>query len=727
MRFSLTTRWLSLKVRLIVAGLIFSIGFYCGVVHKILTQAFWPGSEIFAGIIFFFGFGLLMGFSLLELRGNVKPLLKYGIADKELHPVVLARIVLPILAVTTLAFILLGNLVTFWLSAWAYTLPERFLLVRSSWRILAFMLPVSTTGLVGVFFALVLGLTFAIFVYLECPNHRRSEQPQVQQVIVSVLGWVLLTLTVSWAFGFYLTEIFVDRWWALVFVPVICCLSVIVICLVETAGESDWFKHVRLRDSQLHNSSPELAGRTSRWAGFAVSFLGWLVVWNAIHWNYALSNWFGLGHPSPDQSIGLVILAALAAGVGIKLGFRYSRVKPQRYMTIADRQGYCLVVLGISLILFAVFINHIMKAPHILTIYPPVLIPILLAVIAALWGISLGLTIPALAVGRPSRFDLWIELMKRIITGAMLAGPLYLLWQYAGAGNLLAISFASLLAIAFGGVVVIYNESPFLSKKKKSKSAKFIHVGYILILYLGLGFIMVLVPHLKSSWLKPSADNDTYTGEGLAGVAYLLNNGSRELIWANRISFPERTVPALRQECEKIVTDIVKVIADNLNTRIRAMVVNLPALPAAAIQSLPVSSLEQFDIDSALRNLELKSLGIEQTADSGNILDLYCRQRPSHVVIAMLPQPWPNHQSWPSLPALLKRLVTLSQNTQNIWIIYLTKDNFNESKAADGLLAMMKKYTGCDFEETTIESKTGYRWHILTGSSTFHNDRKKIF
>jgi hypothetical protein len=716
MRFSITTLWLGLKIRLIVGGLIFAIGFYCGLVQKVLTQAFWPGAEALAGLIFFLGLGTFAGISLPGLWGNAVPLLKPKFTDREFHPVSLARIMLSLLSVGVMGVILLGSLLTRHLAATSYTLPERFVLGPFSWGLLGFILPLLTVGGVGVILGLVLDLSFSIFVYLECPNHMRSEQPEVQRVVSNVHGRTLLALGLGWPLGFYLTEIYFDRWFVLVLVPTIWCLAALLISLVETAGESSWLGQVRTLRNLLYHSSPEVAGRKSVWATGVIALLGGFVVWNAIHWTGALSNWYGSDRVTADQALGLAFLGVLGAITGLKLGTWAALRKPDRTSRLSQFQGSAVTLLGIGLMLSAVIVNYVMKAERILTVYPQIVIPLLLIGLSMLWGTTLGLVAPALSTGRPNRFDFWIELTGKLAVGALLAGPLYLLWQYWNPGNLLAISFASLLAIAFGGVGIIYDE-PLRSGVKNSRRAGKIHVFYVIFLFLSLGFITVIVPHLKSSWLRPNETGTVFVREGRAGVAYLIENSSPNLVWSNRIFFPERTTAPLRQECETIIRQIMTIAAEERDFKIRTLLFNCPTMKAA---SGPHPA--QFDIDRNLRLLEFKSLGLD--ADSpADFSDLYTCQRPYPLVIALLPVPWPKGQTWPNLYFLTRRLFALAQQPGGVWILSLA----DEKPTEDPLLQPLNAYSGKELQTLTLDSKAGGQWKIYSASPSLQKINQSIF
>ncbi len=717
MRFSVTTLWLGLKIRLIVTGLIFAIGFYCGMVHKVLTQGFWPGSEALAGFIFFLGLGVFVGISLPALWGNAVPLLKPRFSDRELHPVSLARIILSLLSVAVLTALLVGAMLTRWVASISYLLPERFILGQFSWRLLAFILPLLSVGGIGVILGLILDLMFSVFVYLECPNHIRSEQPEVQKVISSVNAWTLLALGTSWPFGFYLTEIFFDRWFPLILVPTIWCLAVLLISLVEGGGESSWLDQIRTRGNILYTSFPELAGRRSLWAKFVVSVLGGLAVWNSIHWTYALSNWYGSDRITTDQAIGLAFLAIIGAVSGIKLGSWAARQRPDRGLIISHLQGSAIASLGISFMVAAVIVNQMMKGDRIIALYPQIVIPLILVAVSVLWGATLGLTAPALSAGRPNRFDFWIELNGKMALGVMSAGPLFLVWQYWNPGNLLAVSFAALLAIGLGGVAIIYEEPRRTAGRKKSLRARYVHIFFIVFLYLSLGFITFFVPHLKSSWLRPTETGTVFVGEGRAGVAYLIDTTRPELVWSNRVIFRERTDPELRGECASIINRIMEITAEERDSRFRSLLFNCPAV------KIPDRfQVVQFDMDRVLRKLEYKSLGIDANT-LADFSDLYTCQRPYHLVVAMLPSPWPKGQSWPSLFFLTRRLFALAQQPTGVWIISLADEKSNSAP----LLQSLKAYSGQKLQTLTIDSKTGGQWKIYSASPSLQNLNQNLF
>jgi len=720
MRFSATTLWLDVKVRLTVTGLIFAIGFYGGLIHKIFTQAYWPGTEALAGLLTFLGLGTLLGLRLPRLGENAIPRLKPGLLNRKDHPVALAGITFTLLTVIVLLMILVGALMTRQFAYSAAVLPERFVLNPFSWRLLTFLLPLIPAGTIGVLLGLILDLSFTLFIYRQCPNRLRSEQPEVLQVVCSLLIWIFLALGLSWLLGFYLAEIFLDRWFILILLPAIACLATILLSLMETQGESHYHKQIGTRANLLYSSFPELAGGTRIWASLSMVVLGWFILWNAIHWTYAVSNWYGADLVNPDQSLGMGILAVIAAVIGLKIGFALALKKAGR-TSIIDRQGSALAVLGISLMLAAVATNYVLKAEHILTLYPQLVIPLVLAGQLTLWGISFGLIVPSLATGRPNRFDLWIELASKLTLGVILTGLLYLIWQYWEIGNLLAISLASLLAIAFGGVVIIYNEPRDRQNRKKLRSARILHFSFIAALYLSLIFITVIVPHLKYSWFRPTMNSETIVSEGRAGVAYLSSNGKGELAWANRITFPDRVHPELRTESQALVRQIIKLSAEENSTSVRALIVGFPFLTSQSLTDLPIRRLDQMDIDQAIRKLEFKYRDLDPNTPAPDLLDLSCRLSSYHVVIVMIPTPWPKGQTWPNAIFLLNRLFALSQSHRGVWIVSLTRDQTqNQTALLHSLPDTIKKPVTSDLLTKILPGKTDFLWQISSFSPSLN-------
>lgn len=709
MRFSWTTVWLRLKVRLIVAGLVFGTGFYGGLVHAVLTRAYWPGVESLGGLIVFLGLGVLVGLWLPRFR---RPGLSFpGREEREPHPVVLARVGLGILAGVLLVGVLVGSWLTNELALMAGRLPERFLLVPQSWRLLAFVLPAVAAVPVGILFGLILDLAFSLFVYLECPNHRESDSPDVQRTTGSLIGGILLALAVSWSLGHGLGETFSNRWRVLSLVPIICSLGVVLLSLVETSGEAAWLKHVRSRGNASAQPFPERAARTSLWGGLAFVLLGWFVVWNALHWSYAVSNWLGADRMTPGQSFALVTLAALTGTGGVRLGLRSALRKASRSQSAVDRRGLAVALQGVLLILTLVAANGVLKAEQILTLCPQVVLPLCLMLQSGLWGTALGLILPALAAGRPSRFDVWIELAGKLTTGAVLAGGLYVAWQGWGVGNLLAIALASLLMIAMGGVAIIYSETATGASQRAARTAWRVHLLYVLFLYVSLGLITTLVPHLKTSWLKPTSHGNILLTEGRAGVACLDGSSSQRLVWANRIGFPERVTPELRDECRTIVQTVLTWAASRAGTPVRALAFGLPFLSDGDLRGVPVAPLKQMDIDSALRTMELKFLELEGTARPAEVSDLNYGQRPYHVVIVMVPSPRPTDHCWPDLSFLTRRIYRLARRPEDVWFLCVSSER--QSDVDRGLAAAVSEAAGICLDSRTLDSPTGYRWHVF--------------
>jgi len=713
MRFSATTLWMNVKARWIVSGLVFAVGFYGGLTHKVLVQAFWPGSEAFAGLTFFFGLGVFLGLTVPRVWARRLPILKPEVPDRELHPVSLARLLLSISAAAVLASVLIGAGLTRWIDGLAARLPERFLLDPITWKLLASLLPALAVLPTGVCLGLVLNLGFSVFVGLACPNHLRSEQPEVQKVIGSLGGWVLVCLGISWALGYFLSEAFLDRWFVLVLVPVISCLGVIFISLIDPGTDSSWLKHDHSQTTTLVDSFPERAGPTSRGAGLVVILLGWLVPWSIAHWTYALSNWLGADRIGTDQGLPLAGLALMAGTSGIKLGIpRPSRKGRDTFL--ADRRGLVFAVMGISLMLAAMIVNFVLKAGTILTISPQIVLPLLFAAIAFLWGINLGLIIPLLAVGRPNRFDLWVVLIRNLVLGAMFTGPMLLIWNALGGQNLLAIAFASLIAIAFGGVATIYHEPRPNGVRKSANCNRLPQIAAILFLYLSLAFIVVIVPHLKKSWLRPTFNGDVLADEAAAGVVYLIQRDPSELVWANRLSFPERTVPALRFEAGMMVSKILRRCAEHQDLLLTALLVGGPFLPDGITADLPVRQIEQFDIDRSIRKMEFKFLGLDTDEPVSDLANL--NQRPVHcyAAVAFVPDAWPRGRPLPHLGLVIRRLIVQARHPDNVWIVSLVRSPQIAEYSEAG--EWIRQLTGRNPKTRIVKSKTEYQWRITTTS-----------
>jgi len=722
MRLSVTTLWVDLKLRLIVTGLILAVGFYGGLIHKVLTQAFWPGTEALAGLIFFLGLGVLLGLHLPRIGKRSIPRLKPGLLNTETNPVAFAGLMFTLLAAIVLITILLGSLITRALASGAPVLPERFVLNHFSWRLIAFLIPLLPAGLVGIIFGFILILAFTIFIYRDCPNHLRSEQPEVQSVISSLLILIFLGFGITWPVGFYLAEIFLDRWFILVLVPMIACLATMLVSLLETAGEAYYLKQIWSRANILYTSFPEVAGRASLWASLSICLLGGLMVWNTVHWTYAISNWFAAAPIGPDQPIGINIPAVIAATIGIRIGFHVAARKA-RGTSVVDLQGSALSILGLCVILASVIVNHVLKAGYIVTLYPQIVIPLVLIGLAFLWGGTFGVIVPALAMGRPSRFDVWIEIISKTTLGAMAAGILSFVWQHWGAGNLLAIALGSLLAIAFGGTIIIYNEPRPSPARRKGKSVKAAHFTTIGILYLSLIFITIIVPHLKYSWLIPTLARDLTINEGRAGVAFFNADDPIELAWANRVCFPERINPALRTQNRSILRQIIRTSAEEKGASVRVLLTCMPFMPDGVFSALPVQQLDQFDIDRSLRALEFKHLNIDPNTSTRDWLDLSCCQRPYDVVIAMIPTPWPRGQTWPNASFFLRRLCALARSPRGVWLISLTSDDPGRSGTNtrfELIHNLMGNLTASELQSQYLDGVNGIRWYVCSPSSSVH-------
>ncbi len=718
MRFSLTTKWIGLKIRLILAVLIMAIGFYAGFAQERLTHAFWPGTSALGGILFFLSLGLLIGLIIPGLcRSYSPPIVRFALAERQWHPISIARVVLCVQAIFILVSVFAGAALINIISQGVYLLPQRLILTPWTLQLITFLLSGFCVGWIGTLLGLTIDLAFRIFIYLEFSGQVQSDQPQFRKVLSGVVRWIVLALGIGWSAGYSLTSHFPDRIAGLILIPVICCLLAILVTLTESAAEQNYSSRLNNQSPTLDKLTPEIASKTIPLGSFVVFTLGFLFAWTIIHWSFIAMNWFdsnaiqGFGEIKPA----LILLAILSAAAGIELGCRFSIKPVEGYLTLADHQGLILCFWGLSQIFSAAIINFVMTDHRSLTIPPVVIFSLAITALFVLWGICLGLVLPILTIGRPDRFDVWMELAGKIGLGTLLVGPVYLAWESSSLGNLLAIALGALLAIAVGGRLFIYDNPNTQASKRFSTTGRYIHASCILMLYLGLIYIMIAIPRLKTTWLKPIASSQTFLCEGRAGIACLITNADQQIRWTNRITFPERTDPIFRTQIRQIVDQILTLRTRELHANVKSkqelkhLLFNMPYQPNITGR--------QIDLDHAIRKAEYKLLGMDITNSFSQIEDissLFVSQRPFHLIIVMLPEPWENSINLPDATTLIKRIYGLSLDTDAVWFIAF------DSRPAHfvPLERKLKQYIGSD-----LNLKTVFRppWQIISSSPLIHN------
>ncbi len=667
MRFSSVTIWLGLKIRLMLAGLSAAVGCYYVISEQVLVRNFWPGVYSRLGMIFFFGLGMLFGLLIPKLSTQSGAMALLRNYQKNSHPIRFARKILAWLLCVMMVLFLLSLFVLYRIDKSVYVLPERFIFGEIGWNLLAFVVPAAVIGLIGIVTGLILDISFSLFIWLESPAIFNSNDRGLQSKICSVLCWILFGFAVGWAVGGFTSLRYSDRWWGLAMIPLIFCLMVILVSLIESSGELNFHPVVR-------RSVPEVVGRNSSYVGLSVVFLGWSAVWLSVHWKYALVSWVGTPFSRNEQILEVFFLAVISGIAGLKVAGRFFIGRKTGYLNIIDRQGLAVAIFGLGVMLSAYMVDWFMHSSEMSDGQTQAMVPFILILLSFLWGSAIGLSVPPLAFGCTGRFDLWIEFSGRLLTGGVLSVPCYLVWDWVKGGNFLAICVCALAGITVGGITLIYDDLAMKSPERHSKSGKLIHFFCVICLYLSLGIILLVVPELKAHWLRPFKNSQVMISEGEIASSALINNGTPSLRWANK-RFPERTDLRSRDDLLEIAKKIINFREKQAGRRIDCLLVNLPFVSCDMFDS-KINRLEQIDIDPALRKLELEFLHKRFAGKVPNFSKLYEKHKPYDLVIVFLPDFRKDCLFCPDGKKLLKRLLILAGRRENLWCIAYTNGKF---------------------------------------------------
>jgi hypothetical protein len=711
MRFSLTTIWLDFKIRAGLAMLLLGVGVYFGMAHQVLVEAYWPGTYILGGMIFFLGLFFSLGIRSVVLFERPQPLLQPFFDDHEWLPAMITKTVIILNAVAVLFATLLGCVFTDWAAGLWDKIAERFLVQRETWKIIAFASTMLPAGMAGFILGFIPSLSYLLILHINQAAFLQSDHRKIQRLVHNLINLVTLSVVTGWSLGYFLSAQAEERWMGVILIPAILSLLVVLLSLIGKTDASTISHEPAFSPGLSRRSAPpELANKKSKLTEYTAVLLGWLGVWQIVHWRYAMDNWCDLGRMLGDYYSGqsIIFLAGFAAALGIGLGQRLFPNRLNKFLTPIDRQGLALAALGLWTIITAVLMKSSFKADYLQTGLPQIVMPLSLIGIAAMWGVNVSLTISAMTLGRPDNMELWTYTLRRIGWGVALAGPTYLLWEYQDIGNLLAIAFGSLLAIAMGGVDLIYDEPGIGDTMRSTRTGRLIHAGCIVFLYLSLFFFIVFVPPLKAGWLKTVNHQRTTIREGLAGVASLIEGNEPELVWSGRFELPERTNPAIRHSIQEIINRIVTQRQNELSDDLRPLLINLP------YQSAHWSAhAMQLDIDAAIREVEFKFLELPSPPQIRDISELYARQKDFNLSIAMLP-PW-HCRCTPDRSDLIKRILKHSNDLNSVWILLPAQNPDQQTKQeVQSLVNLIKNLTGKFPESTTIAGPDDYRWEIFS-------------
>ena len=714
MRFSLTTIWLGIKIRLGLAALLLGIGVYLGMVYQALAGVCWPGTQVLSGMFFFLGLGFLLGVKGIAFFGKPSPLLKPFFDQQEWHRSIVTKVLMTTMAGVVLFSILAGSLFTHWGIGLCDEIFERFLVSGEVRKAISFITPLVPAGIGGWVLGFIPGLCFMLlFFYTDPTTFFQSDQRTIQQMVQNLIILVIISLLTGGSLGYLLTTLSGERWFGVALIPVILSLLVILLSLWGKTDRSTIHHDPTYPPYHLRRTmAPELASRTSRMIEGTMILLGWLGVWQILHWRYALDNWHDVGNLFENGCSGvkLIFLASFSASGGIFFSGRLLPKQLNRFLTPIDREGLSLAGFGLWTIITAVLTKHYFSADYLQTWLPQIVISLSLLGTAWLWGMSVGLAIPAMSIGRPDSVEFWVHTLGRLGWGVLLAGPTYLLWQFLELGNLLAIAFGALSAIALGGVDLIYDEPGMGNDMRLSRTGRFIHAGSVVFLYISLGLIILFVPPLQSGWLGASNHQRITIREGQAGVASLIDGDSPTLLWSGRFGLPERTHPLIRRQAREIIERIVFQRRNELSEELRLLMVNLPYQEESW-----AAGANQVDIDASIREMEYKMLGLEDGPEVRGITDLYVRDKKYHLSIALLPTSGKQSRCTPAVSLIVPKVLKHTADIDGVWILLLTQDLTElTEREIDEIQELMHRLTGKFPASTIIDGPMDYRWVIFS-------------
>ena len=707
MRFSVHKIWSVFKVKAVSTTLIFAIGFYCGLAQYILVKSFWPGVESFAGLVFFFGLGIFIGFAIPDIFRPEKVYQQLSGSGLNYNLNILVCNTFMVLAFAVLILMLWGFLVLKFVDEKLLFVYARFLFDITSWRLFAFIVPMIAVLATGIIFGLISDFAYSFLIHFECPDQIRAGSPNVQRCISSLTDWILLATVIGWSLGVYLADICSLRWQGLMTIPIICSLLVILFLLGEGFRMSKSSHHIYLpKPRLLPTGLPELASKASACASLVAIILSGLVIWLTVHIKYSLLYWQGIFRPLLSQAVVLIFLISIFAGIGLKIGSSMFNDK-NRYMTTIDKQGISATVFGIAVMVVVFLMSRISECRIHFVSNAEIVLLLSFAIMSFVWGIAFASSIPAIAIGRANRFELWTTIGCRFTMGMMFCAIGYLLWWYLRGNNLSAIIAGALLAIVCGGIAIIYDEPIYgQTVQTRTKVSRIIRFLAITSLYVIIILMVIAIPTIKSSWLKKRINGrQIEIAEGTSATASIVyDNDTSELLWANEIMY-ERSLGDVRSKTLSIIKRIIKLNAKHSNNQLECLLVGLPFIDRKMKNTMPIAYLKQIDIDPALRKTELKMLNINYPVAIPFFCELYCYHRPYTLIIAMSKRSCERDLSWPDTKKLFSRLIHIAKRPEDVWLISFDKNKYTYSYPN----------IGHSVRTIVIEDKSG-RWRISTAS-----------
>jgi hypothetical protein len=718
MRFSITTIWLNLKIHLLLAELIFAIGFYLGMIQHILSCDFWPGLETLPGLIVFVTLGILAGLNGPNAWQQTASIFRPVFPGPLAHPFVLARGILLLLSLIVFLIILSGVYFTHHFIQYVQSLPDHFLLDAPAWKIILFCLPALPAGLIGIVLGLIFDIAFVLTNHIASTDKAASDHANVHTTIRKLLVWIIISIAGGWSLGYAMIESFPEKRLKLILFPLTFCLLVLLFVLLDN------HENIPKATTTFHTFQklvPDIAAYPSELASLMVVTLGFFGIWEYFHWNYALTNWFVAAETFGSRTTLFIlsILTFTAIAFGLVTGYRFFPKKLNRYLTTLDRQGISMAILGLSVIITTAVTCHTLKAELLQTIVPFCLIPLCLILLAASFGSALGMAIPGLAVGRANHIDLWQSTISRLSIGMIIAGISLLAWRHFNPGNLIAIATGAICALATGGIAIIYDNPDAARSERESRKGKIIHTSGIIFLYISLLIILLIVPSLKNKWLKSTYNHSVWLVESPAGVASCTSDSNSPLVWAGTTVIPERTQPADRQDTFDLIQQIVDARECSFYLPIRLLLVGLPKLEPNSKLFDNTRSIHEVDIDKSIRRMEYRIRNQSNNSwDYQTLPDLAFRRNHYNLILAYLPASWPRDTAWPSPDTLADMLLAQAVSPDVLCFIQPISNYVSLDAKTKRLISYLKQKTGHTFKVFTRSSKNGRDWHIIASNQS---------
>jgi len=680
MRTRLNYSWTGLSLRATTLLFFLAGGFAAAMLQKVLNTALWPGNHAALGFALFLLLGGLLGLSLPELRAAATPLLQLQVrgegAGRRPGQFQTAQTALTLCGLLLIVVAIVCSAATSLIADSPLYWSDRLALTRWSWPLLAMLLAGLPAWPLGVCLGLLVQLVYSGFVRLHCPTGLQASHPRVQHVLASAIAWMLAGLVAGFLLGNLSADRWFVRWHVLVLVPCLGWLAGMLPALARKTAAVP--AQPDATEDQLPRpvsaNLPEVATAPSQTALLAAGVLGWLGLWQAYHWHFALTNWFR----DPPMATRTMLLAVLLGPLAVMAGrflHRHlcSRIAPLR-LTPIDRQGLSLAVLAL--------VNLICLPLTVAADASPATTQLLLLLMLAIYVLCIECALPALALGRTSRFDLWSVLAKALAFGAVLAIGSLIVWHRTSTGNLAALALGSIIAIAAAGVALIYDEPHVRVRRLAPPTATAMNAATFLSLYAVLVAVVLVTPKLKPYWLRGQA---LAAAETHSGSAFVHEGPQGLVISTPELTFTGRNGGVLGEESLHLARLLIEPL--EISRAARVLLVGFPC-PAGQDDGSPLAMCIQTDFQVAAARLACswtststadttapasKPAGPDDPESLTNYrkldrLDLRILRDRYDTVVVLLPTPR-RPATWPKIALTLQKTIRLAGDVDRLYFI----------------------------------------------------------